>query len=471
MPIFDTCQTEISLISRTYQSIMNLVLHAAGMKELVFALCLCDHKSFMLRHAFKARIFLIGLGTEIRYSSVYGISYQYFCSGVYMSYIGFAFQPYVGPWQESGTAWAADSWNSYSEAVVLQLLTALHTQGINQISTYGNGWTDYGSVAQTDSNQYILPGAASLGMTVVAGANQWLDSSHACGWNLKVTEEDILSTLKFAKSNPGVVSGLNITNEAIEAGTSVSSQLLFAKNILHLVEFAINVLPHFGFQNTDSSDSSTYMPISIRESQGILCGVSQNQIYSAELKKILQKVNLVYANIYPYGFTYTLGSNPSQTDFQNYISTQLSAYYNAIITSFSAAGLTTPVRIGETGWPTDGQNAGTPSLPTSIPLAQWNYAAVVDWANTNQVKTFAFEVFNEPFKSGLPGSPPNLPRFPGSDQAYFGVFQAVGEVPAADYPDNQTNNYNLINIVQLYNYTNFSSGSLVPESALSRVHE
>ncbi|HMX47734.1 MAG TPA: hypothetical protein PKC93_17380, partial [Candidatus Obscuribacter sp.] len=71
----------------------------------------------------------------------------------------------------------------------------------------------------------------------------------------------------------------------------------------------------------------------------------------------------------------------------------------------------------------------------------------------------------------LPGSPPNLPRYPGSDQAYFGVFQAIGEVPSSDYPYNQTNNYNLVNIVQLYNYSGFSSGSLVPAAAAANLEE
>ncbi|HEY9756675.1 MAG TPA: hypothetical protein V6C97_16020 [Oculatellaceae cyanobacterium] len=380
-----------------------------------------------------------------------------------MSYIGFAFQPYVGPWQESSGGWAADSWNSYSQAVVTRLLTALQKQGITQISTYGNGYSGYGGiVAQTDSNQYILPAAASLKMNVVAGANQWLDASQPTGWNLSVTESDITSTLAFAKSNPGVVVGLNITNEAIESGTSTSTEVQFATNVYNLVQYAIAQLPNYGFQNTDPSNYATYMPISIRESQGILCGVSQGQSYSAELKSILQAVNLVYANIYPYGFTYSLGPNPTQTDFQAYISSQLTAYYNAITSSFSSAGLSTPICIGETGWPTQGVNAITPSLPTNITLAQWNYAAVVDWADSNQVMTFAFEAFNEPFKSGLPGSPPHLARYAGSDQAFFGAFVAAGDVPAADYPYNQTNNYNLVNIVQLYNYTGFSGGSLVP---------
>ncbi len=389
-----------------------------------------------------------------------------------MSYIGFAFQPYVGPWQDSDGDWAADAWSSYSQNVVTSLLSALQKQGITQISTYGNGYSAYGgTVAQTDSNQYILPAAKSLGMTVVAGANQWLDASQPTGWNLGVTESDITSTLAFAQENPGVVVGLNITNEAIEAGTSTSTEAQFATNILNLVEYAIAQLPLYGFQNTDPSSASTYMPISIRESQGILCGVSQNQSYSAILANILEAVNLVYANIYPYGFTYNLGSNPSQTDFQAYISSQLTAYYSAIKSSFSSVSLSIPICIGETGWPTAGENATTPSLPTSIPLAQWNYEAVVDWANTNQVTTFAFEAFNEPFKSGLPGSPPNLPRYPGSDQAYFGVFQAIGEVPSSDYPYNQTNNYNLVNIVQLYNYSGFSSGSLVPAAAAANLEE
>lgn len=380
-----------------------------------------------------------------------------------MSYIGFAFQPYVGPWQESGGVWAADAWSSYSQEVVQSLLVSLQAQDIDMISTYGNGYSAYGGiVSQTDSNQYILPAASALGMTVVAGANQWLDASQASGWNLAVTESDITSTLEFASNNPGVVIGLNITNEAIESGTSTSTEPQFAENIYTLVQYAISQLGAYGFQNTDPTNSATYMPISIRESQGILCGVSQSQSYSDTLLQILKSVNLVYANIYPYGFTYNLGANPSQTDFQDYVKTQLGAYYQAIISSFEAVNLSTPVCIGETGWPTNGVNATNPALPTSIELAQWNYAAVVDWAISNQITTFAFEAFNEPFKSGLPGSPPSPPTYSGSDQAYFGVFQAQGQVPSDDYPYNQTNNYSLNSIVQQYCYSGVTAGSLLP---------
>lgn len=380
-----------------------------------------------------------------------------------MSYIGFAFQPYVGPWQESGGVWAADAWSSYSQEVVQSLLGSLQAQDIDMISTYGNGYSAYGGiVSQTDSNRYILPAASALGMTVVAGANQWLDASQASGWNLAVTESDITSTLEFASTHPGVVIGLNITNEAIESGTSTSTEPQFAENIYTLVQYAISQLDAYGFQNTDPTNSATYMPISIRESQGILCGVSQSQSYSDTLLQILKSVNLVYANIYPYGFTYNLGANPSQTDFQDYVKTQLGAYYQAIISSFEAVNLSTPVCIGETGWPTNGVNATNPALPTSIELAQWNYAAVVDWAISNQITTFAFEAFNEPFKSGLPGSPPSPPTYSGSDQAYFGVFQAQGQVPSDDYPYNQTNNYSLNGTVQQYCYLGVTAGSLLP---------
>ncbi|MBX9937901.1 MAG: hypothetical protein K2Y32_01545 [Candidatus Obscuribacterales bacterium] len=380
-----------------------------------------------------------------------------------MSYIGFAFQPYVGPWQESGGAWAADAWSSYSQEVVQSLLGSLQAQGIDMISTYGNGYSAYGGiVSQTDSNQYILPAASALGMTVVAGANQWLDASQTSGWNLAVTKGDITSTLEFASNHPGVVIGLNITNEAIESGTSAATEPQFAENIYTLVQYAISQLGAYGFQNTDPTNSATYMPISIRESQGILCGVSQSQSYSDTLLQILKSVNLVYANIYPYGFTYNLGANPSQTDFQDYVKTQLGAYYQAIISSFEAVNLSTPVCIGETGWPTNGVNATNPALPTSIELAQWNYAAVVDWAISNQITTFAFEAFNEPFKSGLPGSPPSPPTYSGSDQAYFGVFQAQGQVPSDDYPYNQTNNYSLNGTVQQYCYSGVTAGSLLP---------
>ena len=384
-----------------------------------------------------------------------------------MSYVGFAFQSYVGPWQESGGSWAADAWSAYSEEVVQSLLGALLGQGINMVSTYGNGYSAYGGVvSQTDSNQYILPSASSLGMTVVAGANQWLDATQPSGWNLAVTESDITSTLEFAKQHPEVVIGLNITNEAIESGTSTSDEAQFAENVYTLVQYAINQLPNYGFQNTDPTNAATFMPISIRESQGILCGVSQGQSYSSTLLQILQSVNLVYANIYPYGFTYNLGASPTQSEFQKYVSSQLSAYYQAIVSSFSAVGLgNLPICIGETGWATQGVNATNPSLPTSVELAQWNYAAVVDWAISKQITTFVFEAFDEPFKSGLPGSPPSAPTYSGSDQAFFGVFQAQGQVPSSDYPYNQTNNYSLSGTVQQYCYLNVGAGWLLSQAA------
>ncbi|MBZ4317452.1 hypothetical protein LAM21_23855, partial [Mycobacterium tuberculosis] len=84
-----------------------------------------------------------------------------------------------------------------------------------------------------------------------------------------------------------------ITNEAIESGTSTATEPQFAENIYTLVQYAISQLGAYGFQNTDPTNSATYMPISIRESQGILCGVSQSQSYSDTLLQILKSVNLV----------------------------------------------------------------------------------------------------------------------------------------------------------------------------------
>ncbi len=369
-------------------------------------------------------------------------------------YVGVAFQPYVGA-QPDGTA---DSFNALSYSDVLTLLQDLKAQGITQISTYGNGYTGYASPPnqQGSSNQYILQAAKAAGMTVVAGAVQWLDASQPSGWNLTVTEQDITSTLAFAQANPGVVTALNITNEAIEASPANAQN---ATNILTLVNYAVSQLANYGFQNTTPGQAN-YMPISIRESAGVLDAVNQGQSYSATLKTILQTVNFVYANVYPYGFNYTLGATPTQQAFQSYVTTQMSSLYSTMQGDFTAQSLTTPIRIGETGWPTAGANTLSPPTPTSVQLAQWDYQAVYNWAQTNAVQTFVFEACNEPFKSASP------PPAAGSDQANFGIFIANGQVPTADFPYNQTNNYQLNSVTQQYNLTGLGAGLLVNTSAI-----
>src|SRR5215471_5570128 len=83
--------------------------------------------------------------------------------------VGVDFQPYIGAW--SGNPLQPPLFNSYSYADVLADLSVVKAAGYTSIKTYGVGTSPFsGSGTNLDSNQYNVPAAHALGMTVIVGA-------------------------------------------------------------------------------------------------------------------------------------------------------------------------------------------------------------------------------------------------------------------------------------------------------------
>ena len=86
--------------------------------------------------------------------------------------------------------------------------------------------------------------------------------------------------------------------------------------------------------------------------------------------------------------------------------------------AFSNQGIGLEIRIGETGWPTQGSQKDQPNGFLANPTnAQWYYQPMANWATSNNVKTVMFAACDEPWKGPADGS---------NSEAFFGVWKADG---------------------------------------------
>jgi glycosyl hydrolase family 17 len=90
----------------------------------------------------------------------------------------------------------------------------------------------------------------------------------------------------------------------------------------------------------------------------------------------------------------------------------MTSHLTGLKNAFSSQGVKLEIRIGETGWPTQGSQKDQPNaFLANVTNAQWYYQAMVDWANSNGVKTVMFAAYDEPWKGPADGS---------NSEAFFG---------------------------------------------------
>ncbi|MBS1990830.1 MAG: hypothetical protein JSS83_09955 [Cyanobacteria bacterium SZAS LIN-3] len=335
-------------------------------------------------------------------------------SGLY----GIAFQPYVGPW----VGGIPVLFNTYTLSQVTQMLTPVAAD-FTTISTYGQGFAppDVNHVAPfaRDSDQYIIQAASTLNVNVSAGINQWVISTD--NWDLSVSEAEIDYAIAQAKTY-GNVTELVVTNESIIDATT-------AGFVLTLIQYAQTARTNAGY-------TATTMPVTTRQRWDILGGVSNTGVsYQPTLKTILQTVDgYVYANMYPYydvggstDIATQLGPNPTQASFTSVVQSHMTSHVNALQGSFNTESLTTVIRVGETGWPTQGTNfPQTDAALANTTYASWYYQAMQAWTGLGSGSAPIggyFEALNEPWKGNAAGT---------SSEQWFGLWQANGTSTAAN---------------------------------------
>lgn len=319
-----------------------------------------------------------------------------------MSYYGVAFAPYVGPWVGSQPV----LWNAYSLDQVTALLKPL-CKVFDRISTYGQGTFVWESVPRIqDSNRWNIQAASLVGLQVTAGCYQQGANPGADSINVEWTKTEIDYAIAQAKAY-GNVDEIVIGNECIWGPNSAA---------------AITALIGYAKGKLDGQN----IKISTRQRWDVLGGVdNQTPDYAKTRAAIINLLDacdgFVYADIYPYfdpGIAAAIGQNPTQDSFTTAVTASMRGSYSALQSAFTKNGITTEIRVGETGWPTSGSQPAQPDAQlANITYAKWHYEAMGAFFGST-IKGFLFEAYDEPWKGVQDGS---------NSEAYFGMWKAEGE--------------------------------------------
>lgn len=322
-----------------------------------------------------------------------------------MSIFGVAFEPYVGPWVGGGPVF----YNAYSLDQVTQLLKPVRDH-FNLITTYGQGtfvWQNNPIVQ--DANRLNIQAAASLGLKVSAGCYQQGANDQGDSINVEWTKTEVDYAIQQAKQYGNVVE-LVIGNECLWGPNSTQA-------IIDLINYA---------KSQRAPLTAANLPITTRQVWGVLAGVDNTSPQYAPMRQKLKDLlaaceSHVYGNMYAYfddGIAGKIGQNPSQASFTQAVTASMSSQLQAFRKAFANQGIGLEIRIGETGWPTQGSQPKQPAAYLASPTnAQWYYAAMADWSNANNLKTVLFSSFDEPWKGPADGS---------NSEAHFGIWKADG---------------------------------------------
>ncbi len=321
-----------------------------------------------------------------------------------MSIYGIDFQPYVGPWVGDGPVF----FNAYTLDQVKQLLKPA-AERFSLIATYGQGTFVWQGVPKVqDANMLNIQAASAAGLKVSAGCFQQGADKNSDTINVEWTKTEIDYAIQQAKTYNNVVD-LVIGNECIWGPNS-------AQAIIDLIGYA---------KGKRAPLTAATLPITTRQEWGVLAGVDNTSPnYATMRQKLLALMSAceshVYGNMYAYfdkDIAGKIGQNPTQASFTQALTASMTNQLSAWKKAFSNQNIGLEIRIGETGWPTQGSQRDQSAFLASTRNAQWYYAAMKDWANSNGVKTVFFAAYDEPWKGPADGS---------NSEAFFGIWKANG---------------------------------------------
>ncbi|MDZ4833080.1 MAG: hypothetical protein SGJ27_04695 [Candidatus Melainabacteria bacterium] len=341
--------------------------------------------------------------------------------------IGLAFQPYVGGFVNGN---ATTQFDGYSLDTVKALMQQLKNDGYTDVATYSQGSFYFGgqfygpTAATAGSNKFNIQAAAAVGLGISAGVFQ--QGVNGDSFNVADTTQELAFILQQAQLYPGTVKEIIICNESIfGAGSLNDLNTLIAAAIA--LRNSTPVTP-----GSATMFSAETLPITTRQRWDVLAGVNNNaNPLQGALKTLINSVEgHIYANMYAY-FDGALPDSWStapadQTAFTTAVTNSMSGTLTALKTAFQGQGIATNIRIGETGWPTEGLRA--PPLPTApalgnVTLSNWYFQAMKTWSATNNVPTVIFQAYDQPWQT-VPAA--QVPTTPGSSEGYFGLYTANG---------------------------------------------
>ncbi len=322
-----------------------------------------------------------------------------------MPIYGVAFEPYVGPWVGDGPV----LYNAYTLDQVNQLLKPVAAK-FSLITTYGQGTFVWQGVPKIqDANRLNIQAAKTAGLKVSAGCYQIGADSNNDFINVEWSKTEIDYAIQQAKTYNNVVD-LVIGNECIWGPNSTQA-------VIDLINYA---------KSKRAPLTAANLPITTRQQWGVLGGVDNTKPeYATMRKKLLALMaaceSHVYGNMYAYfdpNIAGQIGQNPTQASFTQAVTASMNNQLSGLKTAFSNQKIGLEIRIGETGWPTQGSQKDQPNtFLANVTNAQWDYQAMVNWANSNSMKTVIFAAYDEPWKGPADGS---------DSEAFFGIWKANG---------------------------------------------
>lgn len=288
-----------------------------------------------------------------------------------INYFGVGFSPYV----RSDGAY----WNSYTLDDVKQMLRIV-LNGHNAIATYSMGvsqWNNGQPWDKADSNCLVARASAQINKernSVVLSVSQGIFQQDDPSLQQREIDNAFSAAADANAIFPGTVQNMVFTNEFVTDNSN-------GPRVLQMIR-----------DNKQKAHSrGLRVGTRIHTCGEIWGGPNQNII-----KQIVRESDFIMCNLYP-----ALNSNNPDVAAQGV----RSAYYSAR-DGFWRENPKIEVMIGETGWSSSGANffnQGDAAKYNTVDNLKKFWGAIKAFANTDKVKIYMFEAFDEPWKTGLPG--------------------------------------------------------------------
>ncbi len=341
--------------------------------------------------------------------------------------IGLGFQPYVGSFVNGNQTTQFDG---YSLGTVTQLMQQLKNDGYTDVATYSQGsfyfaGQFYGPTAATaGSNKFNIQAANAVGLGISAGVFQ--QGVNGDGFVIADTMQEVQYILNQAQLYPGTVKEIILLNESI-VGPNSLNQL----NTLITQAKALRDSTPISSGSSTMFSAST-LPITTRQRWDVVAGVNNNaNPLQGSLKTMLNSLEShIYVNMYAYfdgSLPTSFSTNPNdQAAFTTAVTNSMNSTLNALRNDFQAQNITIPVRLGETGWPTQGLRApplSTAPLLADTTLAKWYFEAMKTFSASSNIPTVIFQAYDQPWQT-VPAA--QVPTTAGSSEGFFGLYTANG---------------------------------------------
>ncbi len=227
----------------------------------------------------------------------------------------------------------------------------------------------------------LPPLARKYGVSITQGA--WL------GWGEKDNQKELAALVASANTNPDVVTRLIVGNEVLLRGEMEPERLI------------------------------AY----IREvKRSVTQPVSYADVWSMYMKypALINEVDFITIHILPYWEDEPISIDDATA--------HLEKVFRAVESEARALGVSKPIFIGESGWPSAGRQRGS-ALPSVVNAARYN-RGLIEVANRHGFDYNIVEAFNQPWKSALEGTVgANWGLFSAAREPIYPLFGAVTENP------------------------------------------